>query len=485
MRMDGSAGKLAAVLYGLGFGAAGLAADAVRSAADALRADLDPGWNELRPGGETTCSLGSAYAFFARAAARDRLVIYFEGGGACWDAATCDPQGDPTYKRVVDDDDNPANRPAGIFAIDDAANPVRDWSMVFVPYCTGDVHLGDALAYYTAREDDGTERTFAVHHRGYRNAQAALAWTFERWAAPAEVLVAGSSAGSIPAPFYAQLVAERYPKARVISMADSAGAYRRDPKGANPAEPWAMLEVLQRHRGFDDHTAETIDFRHLPIVAARTQPDLLLLQFDTANDTAQQFYSDRVRADDRPVQALLRQNLADIRAAAPRFRSFTAGGPEHTILWRPTFYDYEVDDVLFRDWFAGALAGTLPEDRSCTDCRRPELRLTATERRVFELAAERLAAGWSPTVVERCPAGDGPTTLRCALLAATGDVAGIVDPGSPALLEARFEAWLRLGDAVGPREDPLHVFNERAAGLDTILAFLATLAERALSRAAD
>lgn len=483
MTIGGTAGKLAALLFGLGSVAQAFAAEA-RNAGD-LRAELEPGWNEIRPGGDTICSLGSAFAFFARAAAPDRLLIYFEGGGACWDAATCDPQGDPTYKRIVDENDNPANQPTGIFALDEAANPVRDWSMVFVPYCTGDVHLGDALTHYTVREDDGTERTFAVHHRGYRNARAALAWTFERWEAPAQVLVAGSSAGSIPSPFYAQLLAERYPEARVISMADSAGAYRRDPEGANPAEPWAMLDVLQRQRGFEDFTTETIDFRHLPIVAARTRPDLLLLQFDTANDTAQQFYSDLVRTDDRPVQTLLRRNLAAIRAAAPRFRSFVAGGAEHTILWRPTFYDYEVDDVLFRDWFADALAGTIPEDRSCEDCQRPELRLTATERRVFELATGRLAAGWSPTPVERCPAADEPTTLRCALLEATGEVAGAVDPGSPALLEARFEAWSRLGDAVGPREDPLQVFNARAAGRETILAFLATLTERAPSPAMD
>src|ERR1041384_7604860 len=50
---------------------------------------LQPGWNEIAPGGATTCALGGPYAFWVRPGTVNRLVIDFQGGGACWDALTC------------------------------------------------------------------------------------------------------------------------------------------------------------------------------------------------------------------------------------------------------------------------------------------------------------------------------------------------------------------------------------------------------------
>ena len=74
----------------------------------------------------------------------DRLVIYFEGGGACFDAATC----------LLNDGFSNFNAPqftawantlggGGMFDADAADNPVADWNFVYVPYCTNDVHAGD------------------------------------------------------------------------------------------------------------------------------------------------------------------------------------------------------------------------------------------------------------------------------------------------------------------------------------------------------
>src|SRR5688572_33342387 len=46
--------------------------------------ELQAGWNELRPGGETKCAKGGEYAFSVRPGAKDKLLVWFEGGGACW-----------------------------------------------------------------------------------------------------------------------------------------------------------------------------------------------------------------------------------------------------------------------------------------------------------------------------------------------------------------------------------------------------------------
>src|SRR5690606_36319667 len=126
------------------------------------------GWAAFTPqaptiDGETldpTCSdapgADAAFKFWARRGVSNNLIIYFDGGGACWDDLTCSVprlashrgEGDGFYKAELMPDDDPNNL-SGIFDLDNPRNPVRDWSFVFVPYCTGDVHSGSNTATYT------------------------------------------------------------------------------------------------------------------------------------------------------------------------------------------------------------------------------------------------------------------------------------------------------------------------------------------------
>ena len=88
-----------------------------------------------------------SFRFWARPGRVNKLLVYFEGGGACWDSATCTypfgarlPDTVPQY--YVPSAPQLAPRPAtGVFDTR-ADNPVRDWSVVYIPYCSGDTHVG-------------------------------------------------------------------------------------------------------------------------------------------------------------------------------------------------------------------------------------------------------------------------------------------------------------------------------------------------------
>ena len=54
-------------------------------------------WQEVLPGGESICSDGSAYKFLTRQGDPSKLVVYLQGGGACWFRGNCDPAMKPTY----------------------------------------------------------------------------------------------------------------------------------------------------------------------------------------------------------------------------------------------------------------------------------------------------------------------------------------------------------------------------------------------------
>lgn len=346
---------------------------------EAPLADLGEGWNTITPGGSTTCSDGSPFRFFVRKADPTQLVFYLQGGGGCWTAETCDPQGDPTYTMTaIEELPSPSNaeseeEPAyGIAAFNHAENPFADHSFVFVPYCTGDVHIGDRDAVYEVpATDEEPARQVTIHHRGYTNGRAALDWTYEHFLGPASVFVTGSSAGSIPSPVYARHFAEHYPDARITALGDGAGGYR-NLTDSRPHDSWGTLAALSHFENMSEVDGDSFSFEALYIQAAKAHPEAMFTRYDTAEDDVQIQFLEIAGTDvSGGLQPLLDANEADIDAALEgqdNYRSYIAAGELHTIMLRPQFYTYESDGVKIRDWVASLAAGEAVDDVHCGDC---------------------------------------------------------------------------------------------------------------------
>src|SRR5436190_15688932 len=102
-------------------------------------ASMQTGWNRVAGGPHTTCALGTPYAFFVEVGDPEKVMVYFQGGGACWDATTCNVRGKyPYFKPAVGE--QPYR--AGLLERANPENPVRGFTKVYVPYCTADAHLG-------------------------------------------------------------------------------------------------------------------------------------------------------------------------------------------------------------------------------------------------------------------------------------------------------------------------------------------------------
>lgn len=130
----------------------------------------------------------SPYSFFARVADPTKLLVYFQGGGACFNGDSCSLDRYPSYRPRVGDWH--PNNEGGIFELDNPGSPFADYSMVYVSYCAGDVHLGDKEVTYdvAAAEHELQEgqnpaaHTVTIKHKGHRNAMAALEWTYAKFA---------------------------------------------------------------------------------------------------------------------------------------------------------------------------------------------------------------------------------------------------------------------------------------------------------------
>jgi hypothetical protein len=332
---------------------------------------LETGWNTIEPGGDTSCSDGSTFRFFARPGNPENLVVYFQGGGGCWDGGTCDPDLQPTYTVDLEGFD-PASYD-GIFAFDNPENPLADHSFVFVPYCTGDAHLGNRVATYEApATDDHTSHPFEIRHLGAVNSNAALDWTFERFFRPTSVFVSGSSAGSIPSPYYAMRLAEHFEHARISQLGDAAAGYRGIARTRAQIE-WGTLDTV--FDGLPEYASmppEDFSFESMYITAAKRHPDVSFAAYDAARDAVQVQFLNVAGIEHESLLELIEANQAEIRAEVDNYRSFIAGGELHMILQRPELYSYHVDGIRFRDWLASLTAGDPLDDVHCQACDEPQ-----------------------------------------------------------------------------------------------------------------
>ncbi len=109
------------------------------------------------------------------------VMVFLDQGGACFNADTC------AFNLSAFGASDFVPQGQGIFNRSDPDNPVRDWSFVFIPYCSGDVHAGN-------RSDGSVESVGPQQFLGYSNLDAFLSRIVPTFAGARQVLFAGSSA---------------------------------------------------------------------------------------------------------------------------------------------------------------------------------------------------------------------------------------------------------------------------------------------------
>ncbi len=316
-------------------------------------------WTAIPGGDDCQCADGSEFELWERPADPTKVVLYLQGGGACFSAETCGPD-NPTYTRNLDLGVAPDFD--GIFDETNAENPLAEHSIVYVPYCTGDVHLGDRTTEYSD--------TVTIEHNGFPNAMKGLETVLANYPDVEQLVVAGASAGSIPTPLFAGLAADSLPGVEIITLGDSSAAYPDAPAlNATIGGLWGVLENVPDWSVNDGITAEEWSFPGLYVSAGTEHPEITFARFDYAYDAVQSSFAALagIAADD--LVTFIDQTEADIEASGVDVASYVAPGDDHTIVLGDAFYDMEVDGVRLVDWFTALVDGDVPADVRCTECR--------------------------------------------------------------------------------------------------------------------
>jgi len=152
----------------------------------------------VRPDGPV-CIAGTEYSVFTKAGDPKKVLIFLQGGGACW-------QGFYNCNVRADDQAPGEEGPfPGVFDSSNPDNPYADYSVVYMPYCDGSAFGGD---------NDVNDADFPFgptrHHRGVRNVSAGMDVAAEMFPRAKRVTVMGHSAGGVGvaafAPFLARFV---------------------------------------------------------------------------------------------------------------------------------------------------------------------------------------------------------------------------------------------------------------------------------------
>jgi hypothetical protein len=317
-------------------------------------------WEAVVPGGDCACADGAEFNLFVRDADPAKVVLFLEGGGACFDATSCAfTEGESTlYDWNIGEDDDPGQL-RGIFDLANPANPFADHSFVYVPYCTGDIHLGDVTREYSPE--------LTVEHRGWANGNAAVGYLAEQYAGAEQVVVIGESAGSIAAAVYAGLVADALPDAQVTVFADGSGGYVDDP--TLNAAIGGLWNVVQPPWAADVPREEW----SIPAMVESTglhDPDIVMSRFDYAYDNVQLLFMS-VLGLELDLLESMDANEARIEAAGVNQYSFTAPGADHTLVRSDDFYGMELGGVRLVDWVTAIVNGEEVEDVHCDECEAP------------------------------------------------------------------------------------------------------------------
>ena len=186
-----------------------------------------PGKNyEYWPDGAITAEGTPTYGLI-RLGSREDLMISFCGGGVSIDEYTAAHPGklgggEPNFY---------ATEP---FASDllmhfgtngrSKKNPFRDWSILLLPYTTGDFHCGRNDYPYSDMNGDSA----ILHHHGYENTRLLLQKIKELVPSPKRLIITGFSAGAFGTSLLADDIMNYFPDCRDVTVIVDSAIMRHD-----------------------------------------------------------------------------------------------------------------------------------------------------------------------------------------------------------------------------------------------------------------
>jgi len=279
------------------------------------------------------CLTGGNYNMATLDGDAEELVIFLQGGGACWsDLCAANPVAESGIL------------PFGILDRTLPGNPVATWDTAYLPYCDGSIFSGDVDV-----DSDGDGQVDR-YQRGLKNLSASLDVIRNTFPAPTRILLTGNSAGGFGTDYALPLLRKLYPDTRIDLINDSGVGISKPGLTEQLSSEWnsgafipASCETCIGEDGHltDYHKWQLEQDETLRAGYISTKQDFVI---------ADVF----VQIGGPAFEAQLIPELQELEAAHPdRVRSLIANGNEHTFL--QSRYEQAVGSTTVMQWVADML----------------------------------------------------------------------------------------------------------------------------------
>jgi len=233
------------------------------------------------PGEGTRCIFGTSppYLFQVIPGDKDKLVVHFDMGGACWDEATANAglclSGVAEVPRE------------GMFRTNDPANPYANYTIVVVGYCSGDAFVGNV------RRDWVVPEAGDVVQSGYANTKSVVKWVHANLGKRRlkSLILTGSSAGALGVQIWARPLLRRLKYESAAVIADSfagvfpAGVQGRQQLGVGLCNTALLTEIMQ-----EACEAGTLEVQWVYESTMREFPEVAFASIDSKIDSVQMVF---------------------------------------------------------------------------------------------------------------------------------------------------------------------------------------------------
>ena len=195
---------------------------------------------------EGTCSAdGTPWHGDLKLGTENKVIVYFFGGGiALDDYTTAHSYSVARYDGFYFDTEDwilDYLAESGIGA-DREDNPFRDWTIIGIPYTTGDMHIGSGE--YVSTSVDGTKKTARFH--GYDNYTAMMQAAVPYIGTPEDLLILGTSAGGFGAALLAEDVMGYFPGTENVTVCVDSSFLVMDDWPSVARELWQAPDAVSR-----------------------------------------------------------------------------------------------------------------------------------------------------------------------------------------------------------------------------------------------
>lgn len=328
-------------------------------------------WYRIAAPGCAAANGDPVYADF-RKGRENRLIIFFQGGGVSWNEYTAARPSslyqknlDDTYYMIQVDLFTDIAVKKGIFE-DSERNPFRDWSMLIMPYSTGDFHCGTGDFPYTAQ--DGSRRV--CRHHGYTNFHTVLDSIIPMIPNPEVLLVCGCSGGGFGAALLTDSILAHYPDCGNVTCLVDSGFFHMDDWRTIAEKVWHAPEEITERIHTDNITLDVLQAlkrdhgERVKILLSSSPKDGALARMMNLTVNEKFAFS---KESGEMLKAWLDKMMDTVEATMPGTGMYFFDVPDkaqkgmdltiHCIIGDPVVYENKTEGVTCARWLMDAVNG--------------------------------------------------------------------------------------------------------------------------------